>query len=133
MIQSRTKTSLSQTAKRLQCCSWDLLQVLRGEALIWNSNTVSMAVGGDNELHRAVEELLCVKYRTHSKTAAEPHTLLYHNTTRTPVPQHHTLLYHNITHSCTTTSHTLLYHNITHTPVLQHHTHSCTTTSHTLL
>ncbi|KAG9329462.1 hypothetical protein JZ751_004572 [Albula glossodonta] len=33
LIESRTKTSLSQTAQRLHCCSWDLLQVLRGEAL----------------------------------------------------------------------------------------------------
>ena len=61
---------------------------------------------------------------THSKAAAEPLTLLYHNITHTPVPQHHT-------HSSTTTSHTLLYHNITHscsnnithTPVAQHHRH----------
>ena len=30
VIQSRTKTSLSQTSQRLHCCSWDLLQVLRG-------------------------------------------------------------------------------------------------------
>ncbi|KAJ8334342.1 hypothetical protein SKAU_G00399810 [Synaphobranchus kaupii] len=30
VIQSRTKTSLSQTVQRLHCCSWDLLQVLRG-------------------------------------------------------------------------------------------------------
>ncbi|KAG9330675.1 hypothetical protein JZ751_022515 [Albula glossodonta] len=33
MIESRTKTSLSQTAQRLHCCSWGRLQVLRGEAL----------------------------------------------------------------------------------------------------
>ena len=98
-----------------------------------NTNTASRAIGGDNELHRAVEELLCVKYRTQSKTAAEPHTLLYYNITHSCTATSHALLYHNITHSCTTTSHTLLYHNITHTPVLQHHTHSCTTTSHTLL
>ncbi|KAG9333063.1 hypothetical protein JZ751_013560 [Albula glossodonta] len=37
MIESRTKTSLSQTTQRLHCCSWDLLQVLRGEALTQNT------------------------------------------------------------------------------------------------
>ncbi|KAG9331837.1 hypothetical protein JZ751_016907 [Albula glossodonta] len=47
LIESRTKTSFSQTAQRLHCCSWDLLQVLRGEALTRDTegnNSVTLCI-----------------------------------------------------------------------------------------
>ncbi|KAG9333064.1 hypothetical protein JZ751_013561 [Albula glossodonta] len=47
LIERRTKTSLSQTAQRLHCCSWDLLQVLRGEALTRDTegnNSVTLCI-----------------------------------------------------------------------------------------
>ncbi|KAG9332329.1 hypothetical protein JZ751_015368 [Albula glossodonta] len=60
MIESRTKTSLSQTAQRLHCCSWDLLQVLRGEALTQDTEGEEAAtLRQDNQALRA--QLAAVK------------------------------------------------------------------------
>ncbi|KAG9332088.1 hypothetical protein JZ751_015903 [Albula glossodonta] len=60
LIESRTKTSLSQTAQRLHYCSWDLLQVLRGEALTRDTEGEEAAtLRQDNQALRA--QLAAVK------------------------------------------------------------------------